>query len=318
MAAHLIDPFRGALIPVLRMSLWLVILCAIFLPLERLFALHRQKVFRKEIAVDIGYYFLNGIVLALVLGAPMAVVAAVAHRVIPGGVTGAIAAWPVWLRACAAMVVGEIGYYWGHRCTHQVPLLWRFHAVHHSAEQLDFLVSSRGHPVDVVFSRLCMLTPLFALGLVNTVRASDGLIPLFVMLLGTIWGFFIHANVRWRLGPLEWLIATPGFHHWHHTYGGKKRDCNYSTMLPWLDRLFGTYYLPKEWPNRYGVDEPMANSLIDQLIQPFAPHSPLPAGGGPAFDPAHFAAARNASSTVSHPTEGREFPREQEREVGEA
>jgi sterol desaturase/sphingolipid hydroxylase (fatty acid hydroxylase superfamily) len=279
MTAYLIAHFRGVLILLLRNGVWLVIISAIFVPLERLFALHPQKVFRKEVAVDIGYYFLNGLLVGLVLGGPLAIVAFVAHRVIPGGVTATIAAWPVWLRACAAMVVGETGYYWGHRLTHQIPFLWRFHAVHHSAEQLDFLVNSRQHPVDVVFTRLCMFTPLLGLGLVNPVRWGDGLIPLTLLITGIMWGFFVHSNFRWRLGPLEWLISTPGFHHWHHTFGGR-RDCNYASMLPWLDRIFGTHYLPKEWPARYGIDEPMAETLPGQLIQPLqAPRSAISTEG---------------------------------------
>jgi sterol desaturase/sphingolipid hydroxylase (fatty acid hydroxylase superfamily) len=200
-------------------------------------------------------------------------------HVVPGSIVGTLSALPLWARACVAMVVGETGYYWGHRLTHQIPFLWRFHAVHHSAEQLDFLVSSRAHPFDLVFTRMCMLTPLLALGLVNMMHAGDGVIPLIVFLTGTVWGFFIHSNFRWRLGPLEWVITTPGFHHWHHTYAGRERDCNYSSLLPWLDRVFGTHYLPKSWPERYGIHEPIARTFTGQLIQPIqGSHATVPLG----------------------------------------
>lgn len=274
MAAHLINRLDGVLIQLIRLGLWLVIISAVFVPLERLFALHRQRIVRRQIAVDLGYYFLNGVALAFLLGAPMAIVAFISHQLIPGAVTVSIAAWPMPVRACAAMVVGETGYYWGHRWTHQIPFLWRFHSVHHSAEALDFLVNNRAHPVDMVFSRLCMLTPLFALGLINPMRVADGLVPAILLVTGSLWGYFIHSNVRWRLGPLEWLLTTPGFHHWHHTFGGKVRDCNYASMLPWLDRIFGTHYLPKDWPARYGIDEPMADSLVGQLVKPFREPAP--------------------------------------------
>jgi len=87
-------------------------------------------------------------------------------------------------------------------------------------------------------------------------------------LAGTFWGFFIHANVRWRFGPLEWLIATPAFHHWHHTRG-EHADRNYAAMLPWLDRLFGTYYMPrKAWPANYGTDTPVSSNMAVQLLDP--------------------------------------------------
>jgi hypothetical protein len=121
-----------------RLSMWLAIFAAIFVPIERIFALHSQKIFRKEIAVDLGYYFLNGLLPGLVLGPPISVAVLAVHHFIPGGVLGTIAAWPIWLKACATMLVGEIAYYWAHRLSHQIPFLWRFHAVHHSAEHLDF------------------------------------------------------------------------------------------------------------------------------------------------------------------------------------
>jgi hypothetical protein len=105
-------------------------------------------------------------------------------------------------------------------------------------------------------------------GLVGTVHVTDGAIAMGVILVGLVWGYFVHANLRWRLGPLEWIVATPGFHHWHHTYG-LQRNCNYASMLPWIDRLFGSHYLPKVWPSRYGIPERTAASLAGQLIQPF-------------------------------------------------
>jgi sterol desaturase/sphingolipid hydroxylase (fatty acid hydroxylase superfamily) len=81
--------------------------------------------------------------------------------------------------------------------------------------------------------------------------------PLLVVLVSTAWGFFVHANLRWRFGPLEWLVATPAFHHWHHTYE-QPHNKNYSSMLPWMDRVFGTYHMPKAlWPGQYGIEEPM-------------------------------------------------------------
>ncbi len=253
---------------VLRMAIFLAILSAIFLPLERVFALRRQKILRRQIAVDAGYCFLNGLVPGLILGVPMALVVRLSHHVVPGGMVSAIAAWPMWARALAAMLVGETAYYWAHRLSHEVPLLWRFHAIHHSAEAIDYLVSTRAHPVDFVWSRLFMLTPLFALGLVNPMRFSDGAIPALVLVVGSVWGFFVHANLRWRLGPFEWLMATPGFHHWHHSMG-LQRNCNYASMFPWLDRLFGSHYLPGFWPPQYGIPEPTPTTLVGQLIQPF-------------------------------------------------
>ena len=158
-------------------------------------------------------------------------------------------------------MAGEIGYYWGHRWSHEIPFLWGFHSIHHSAEEIDFLVNTRAHPLDMVFSRFCGLVPIYVLGLGGPVGPAGSVVPVLVTLIGTVWGFFIHANLRWRFGPLEWLISTPAFHHWHHTRTGPINR-NYSSTLPWLDRIFGTHYLPRsEWPEAYGIKAKLPDTL---------------------------------------------------------
>jgi sterol desaturase/sphingolipid hydroxylase (fatty acid hydroxylase superfamily) len=254
-----------------HLCVWLVLLCVIFVPLERFFALHPQKIFRTAILTDITYYFLSSLIPAFLLGVPLALVAWAVHHAIPAPFTSAVTAWPASARIVAALIVADIGAYWGHRWTHEIPFLWRFHAIHHSAEHVDFLVSTRAHPVDLVFIRLCSLIPLYVLGLAAPLAGGASLVPIVVLLFGAVWGFFIHANVRWRFGPLEWLIATPAFHHWHHTDEGQPHvNKNYAALLPWIDRLFGTLYLPKDkQPTRYGINEPFPSNFLGQLVRPF-------------------------------------------------
>lgn len=254
-----------------RLFVWLVLLVVIFVPLERIFALHPQKVFRGAFLPDLAYYFLSSLSPKLFLVFPMAVIVWALHFLIPDGLRERVAVMPLGVRFAASMIVAEFGFYWGHRWSHEIPLLWRFHAIHHSAEEMDWLVNTRAHPVDIVFTRLCGFIPIYLLGLAQpTARTLDAM-TLLVILTGTIWGFFIHSNLNWRLGPLEWLISTPAFHHWHHTYE-EPLNKNYSPMLPWVDRLFGTYHMPNaQWPARYGTPEPVASTWADQLIDPFIP-----------------------------------------------
>ena len=266
-----------------RMSMWLIVLLAVFVPLERLFALHPRKVFRKSFASDLGYYFLTSLTPKLLLLYPLVLVGWLAHRIVPSGITAYTAALPIWARLIASIVIAEFGFYWGHRWSHEIPFLWRFHAIHHSAEDMDWLVSARAHPVDIVFTRLCGLIPLYILGLLQPLARSADVVTSLVLVLAGMWGFFIHSNVRWGLGPLKWLIATPAFHHWHHTYDGPI-DKNFSPMLPWVDRIWGTHHMPKaQWPARYGTAHPVASTMSAQLVDPFhrvplRPTSDLPMG----------------------------------------
>lgn len=251
---------------VFHLAVWLALLCAIFIPLERLAGIRRQALLRPELLTDLGYYVLNSIIIGMLLGVPLIVMAAAVHQLIPDAVLEPIAALPGWVKLILALVVGDIFFYWAHRFTHEIPLLWRFHAIHHSAAEMDFLTNTRAHPVDMVFARMWGFIPVLALGLTG----GSATVTSLVLVAGTLWGFFIHANVRWRFGFLEHIIATPFFHRWHHTKDDR-RDGNYAAMFAFVDHLFGTFQSPDHWPSQYGIEAPMPASLGGQLLNPFLP-----------------------------------------------
>jgi sterol desaturase/sphingolipid hydroxylase (fatty acid hydroxylase superfamily) len=260
----------GIATDLIRLGIWLGLIMAVFVPLERVFAARRQRVLRTGWPADVGYYFISNVVPKLLMVLPVSLVAYAAHRAMPSAYYAELARLPLWARLSAAMVVGEIGYYWAHRWMHQVPWLWRFHAIHHSAEEMDFLVNTRTHPVDSFFGRFCGLAPMYLLGLAQPMGNHMDLVPVLFALIGGLWGFFVHANVAWRFGWLEYIISTPAFHHWHHTNDGLElRGKNYASMLPWLDKCFGSFYLPRSLPQKYGIDEPMAPDLAGQLLHPW-------------------------------------------------
>ncbi len=169
---------------------------------------------------------------------------------------------PRWAQAVEALVLLDLLGYWAHRALHGANL-WKFHAVHHSANPLDWLSAVRNHPVNEFWTRLCQVVPLIALGFDG--RMLAGLAPLF-----TLYALMLHANVRWSFGPLRYVLASPAFHRWHHTAEERGLDKNFSAMFPVWDLLFGTFYLPAgELPSQFGVRDAVPAKFFQQLVWPF-------------------------------------------------
>ena len=243
--------------------LGLVVLAAIFVPLERLFALHPQRVLRSGWRTDLVHFVVNNLLANLALVVPVVVVGLGLRAAVPSAVRHDIAGEQAWLQFAEAFLLAEICGYAAHRAAHQVPLLWRFHKVHHSIREMDWLAAAHLHPLDSVWARSCVVLPLFALGFS---RATFGGFLVFT----TFQAIFIHANVRLQFGPLRWVVATPAFHHWHHSNVPEAYNTNFAGEFPWIDALFGTLYLPKgQMPSRYGIDEQQPAGYLRQLAWPF-------------------------------------------------
>ena len=152
--------------------------------------------------------------------------------------------WP-W----AIAVVGvEIGYYWWHRLSHEVNLLWAVHVVHHQSEDYNLAVALRQAILSPV-SVLPFYLPLAVLGV--------PLVPFAVVeALVTLYQFWIHTELVGRIGPLEAVLNTPSHHRVHHAVNPQYLDKNYAgTFIVW-DRLFGSF-APERERCIYGVSHPL-------------------------------------------------------------
>jgi lathosterol oxidase len=246
------------------------VLVLVFVPLERVFArLPEQTAFRFGWTTDGTYLLLSHVAVQVLTFLTLLPATALARVWQPQGMQAAIRGQPAWLQFLEIVLVADLTQYWIHRAFHRAPLLWRFHAVHHSSRALDWLAGSRLHVVDVIVTRGLVLVPVFLLGF------SPG--PLYAYLVFVSFhAVFIHANVRFRFGALEQVLATPRVHHWHHATAPV--DVNFAVHLPVLDRLFGTQHLPRDqWPPAYGIGgHPVPEGWWPQLLWP------LRANGTPA------------------------------------
>ena len=241
----------------------LLLAMAVFIPLERL-APHRgaQPVFRDGWLTDLLSCLVNGTLFVGIMfgwrqlmpeGAPWL-------RTLPPPFN--FQGQPVLVQAVAVIAIGSFVYYWGHRALHRFSPLWRFHSVHHSARQLDWLATYRGHVFETCYFTALTSIPMAVLGLSTPVILAFVVYRFFE-------GFIEHSNVRVPLGPLKWVLPSPWFHHWHHSLEVETQNKNFSPYPVW-DVLFGTAYMPVgRFPTRFGVDAPVPKGYLGQLAYPF-------------------------------------------------
>ncbi|MFN3988702.1 MAG: sterol desaturase family protein [Erythrobacter sp.] len=221
---------------------------AIFVPLERAFALRREQgPFRRGWLTDTQYFFASHAlvqVMSVAVLAPAVAIGAVLAVPQAQAVVQSLP-WPVQFALC--VLVADMAQYGVHRAFHAVPALWRFHKVHHSAETMDWLAGSRLHLVDVIVTRGLVLLALLVAGFTQSAVYA-------YLALVSFHAVFIHANFAPRCAWLERWIAMPRFHHWHHGVEAEARDVNFAVHLPVIDRWFGTYHMPEgRWPEGYGI-----------------------------------------------------------------
>lgn len=243
----------------------LMLYSAVYIPLERLFALHpEQPTFRREWTTDLTYFFLNSLLVQIIGLLTMKPAMLFFDWARMDSLVTFLSSLPLFIQAPFCVLTADLTQYWVHRAFHQIPLLWKFHAVHHSTEVMDWLAGSRLHFADAVVTRSLTYIPLFLLGF------SETAIAVYVVVV-VIQATFIHANVRWKFPGIQRWVATPCFHHWHHAAEPQAIDKNFAVHSPIWDWLFGTYYLPGRWPQRYGLCGPrdVPTGWLRQFLYPF-------------------------------------------------
>ncbi|HEX3322974.1 MAG TPA: sterol desaturase family protein [Terriglobales bacterium] len=241
------------------------LMAVIYVPLEALWPQYpAQGTFRKEWTLDVVYFMsthfpiqvlsflvlLPATQLTKYLGVPV--------------LQHVIARMPWILQFFLAVVIADLAEYFIHLALHKVPFLWRFHAIHHSSKALDWIAGSRSHFVDDTLVRGFILVPLMF-------GFSQSIIFAYLIFV-TLHATWTHCNFGPNAKWLEEFLVMPRYHHWHHTSQKEGIDKNFAIHFPWIDKIFGTYYFPNHWPEKYGLDgEELASGFWGQTIGPFTP-----------------------------------------------
>lgn len=171
--------------------------------------------------------------------------------------------WPLLAQVVLALVIAELGLYAAHRSAHERPLLWRFHALHHSVRRLWVVNTGRFHVMDSAFKAVLGQLPLYLLGAPVAVFAWVGAVT-------AITGLLTHCNIALRTGWLDGVFATPTLHRWHHSKVLAEGNRNYGENIVLWDLLFGTWFNPpRRPPADIGIDGHIAPDFMGQLAQPF-------------------------------------------------
>lgn len=237
---------------------------AVFVPLEGAFPLRRgQGAFRRGWLTDTQYFFLAHALAQVMSVAVLAPAVALGKVLAVPALQGAVQSLPLVVQFALCVLVADLAQYWVHRAFHRVPVLWRFHKVHHSVETMDWLAGSRLHLLDVIATRGLVLLALLVAGF-------DEIAIYAYLALVSVHAVFIHANFAPRARWLERWIAMPRFHHWHHGIEPEARDVNFAVHLPMIDRWFGTHHMPVDrWPGGYGLaGERAPEGWLAQLVWP--------------------------------------------------
>jgi sterol desaturase/sphingolipid hydroxylase (fatty acid hydroxylase superfamily) len=184
------------------------------------------------------------------------------------GKNGILRGLPFWWQALIYVLLSDFLMYWIHRGFHSAQM-WRYHAIHHSAQQVDWTTTYRFHPVNL------MLQP----ALVSLIMVFLGVSPevvVFFLPFDSVSAAFVHANINWKFGPLKYIIATPVFHRWHHGPADDGGSSNFAPTFAFWDVMFGTFYMPEgRLPQTFGTDDHnFPEGYFKQLMYPFKKVTP--------------------------------------------
>ena len=241
-----------------------VVSAVLFIFIEKVFPKYKDQIItRPEWKLDLFYFVINHLLITVLLLVANYFFTTAFSWAISDNLQSTIQALPIYLQVIIILLTADFVLYWSHRIYHEVPKLWKIHAIHHSVEYMDWLAGSRNHILQTFSDRIIAIIPLYLIG------PDKAALDIYIAF-AAIQAVYVHANVNIPMGPLQYILVTPKFHHWHHSSQKPAIDTNYSAHTPLFDMLFRTYHMPKNhWPSHYGTVPRLPRKFLKQIIYPF-------------------------------------------------
>lgn len=243
----------------------LLVYGSVFMLIEKAFPLREeQPILREEWSLDMKYYLVNHLAWWIFLIWINHVIQNYLWFIVSDDLQWLFGGMNIVLQLILVFIIADFIQYWVHRAYHEVPFLWKFHVVHHSAPKMDWLAWSRLHIFELFGTRSLILISLVLLWF------SEFALNVYIIAIN-LWVTFIHLNINVNIPYVEKLLVWPKFHHWHHSSDKKAMNKNYASQFSIYDIIFKTAYFEEKYPKHYGVanNKLYPKTLLEQTFFPF-------------------------------------------------
>jgi sterol desaturase/sphingolipid hydroxylase (fatty acid hydroxylase superfamily) len=235
-----------------------LVILGVLLVVERLRPAQRRPTFARGHRQDLLYTVLNATLVVPLVTALTLSFSEVVHRSAPWLVLAKVGVVPRW-GAIVVIFVAMDGLNWfAHGANHRVRLLWRFHELHHSQEDMSVLTVFRTHPL-IHVSYLIALIP-------GIVLVANGALPITLLVIYGGVVAFAHSNTNLGFGPLGRIFVSPNYHRIHHRLDGPQ-DVNLGFALTIWDQLFHRAVFPTEDTIRADTGLPGRPLVVEQAAE---------------------------------------------------
>jgi sterol desaturase/sphingolipid hydroxylase (fatty acid hydroxylase superfamily) len=217
---------------ILAISFW----CAIALTLCMQYLLPAkptQKIFSVSFAQDLVWFFYEIMLNALILVFYVGYLTRFYQQHFSNLTITSLSQSPGWVRFLLSLLLVDFLYWLQHYCHHKVPLLWQFHALHHSQKEINFFTDFRYHVAEYVVRYTFLTVPFLVLKIEPPVILA-------YVIFTKCYSHFYHGNIQTNMGPFKYVLVTPQSHRVHHSLEPEHRDKNFGAILSIWDFMLGT------------------------------------------------------------------------------